>query len=62
MTGACASASLAFKVGALTLQTTSFTDFKKTTCSAIVVGALVKVRGVLLPGGTSAEVARTEVK
>jgi hypothetical protein len=51
-----------FQVGTLTLKTTIFTEFKKTTCSAIVTGVSVKARGVLLPGDTSAEIARIELK
>jgi hypothetical protein len=49
-----------FKIGSISFSTTSFTEFKKSGCSAVVVGARAKARGVLLPGGTSAEVGRLE--
>ena len=60
VTGTCPA--ITFKVGALTVKTTGFTEFKKTACSAIAAGVAVKVRGVLLPGGTAAEATRVETK
>jgi hypothetical protein len=60
VTGSCPT--LSFQVGSLTLKTTSYTEFKKTSCSAISTGDAVKVRAVLLPGGTSAQVTRIEIE
>lgn len=51
---------ISFKIGALTLKGTAFTEFKKISCAAIATGVGLKARGVLLPGATSAEAALLE--
>ena len=52
---------ISFVVGSLALETTAFTEFKQSSCSALSPGANVKVRGVLLPDGLSAQVTRIEL-
>ena len=59
VTGACPA--ITFMVGGVTFTTTSFTEFKKTSCAAIVTGANVKVRGVMT-GAATAQATRVEIE